>query len=377
MEQAYRFRIYPTDEQIALIRKTFGCKRFVYNRYLDKRNCAYKYEGYNLKLRECDKDMTDMKKELTWLREVDSTALQAAIRDLDQAYQNFFSSQKKGDKKFGYPNFKSKHDNRQSYKSKNNGNTIWANDEHIRVPKIGKVRYAKSKEIKGRILNATISQTPNGKYYISICCTEAEAEPMEKTGSVIGIDLGLKDFATDSNGNKHENHKHYRENESKMKRAQRRMSRKPKGSSNRNKARIRLATIHETISNRRMDDLHKLSHKTVKENDIICIEDLNVSGMKKNHKLAKSVSDVGWGEFVRQLSYKTERYDKTLVKISRFHPSTQLCNECDYRNEALKGKEGLKIREWTCPKCGVTHDRDVNAAKNILKEGLRLLTETT
>ncbi|MCL1793935.1 MAG: IS200/IS605 family element RNA-guided endonuclease TnpB [Oscillospiraceae bacterium] len=392
VEKAYRFRWYPNDDQKVLTNKTFGCKRHIYNRYLEKRSSAYKNDGYSLKLRECDKDMTKYKEETAWLKEVDSTALQAAIQDLDQAYQNFFSSQKKGDKKFGYPQPKSKHDNRQSYRSKNNGNTIRLEGECIRIPKLGLIRYAKSKEVQGRILNATISRVPNGKYYISLCCTDVEEEMIEKTGSVnrlawtahelrscsshVGIDLGLKDFATDSNGEKYENHKHYRENESKMKRAQRRLSRKPKGSSNRNKARIRLATIHETIKNRRMDDLHKLSHKTVKENDIICIEDLNVKGMKRNHKLSKSVSDVGWGEFARQLEYKCKWRGKTLVKIDRFYPSTQLCNECGFKNEALKGKEGLNIREWLCPNCGAMHDRDINAARNILKEGLRLYKES-
>lgn len=369
-EKAFKFRLYPNKKQEEQLAKTFGCTRFVYNYYLAKRIELYKLEQKSMNYNACSADLTHLKKEKEWLKEIDKFALQNSLKDLDKAYQNFFREIKKSNKEQGFPKFKSKHNNKHSYRTTFTNNNIEIRENKIKLPKLGLVKFAKSREIQGRILNCTITKTCSGKYFISICCTDVEIEKFNNNDNIIGIDLGIKDFAICSNGEVISNPKYLSKLEKKLKREQRKLSKKKKGSKNRNKQRIKLNIVHEKIANQRNDFLHKTSTKLIRENQIICFEDLNVKGMVKNHKLAKVISDVSWSEFVRQNNYKALWHDRIIQKIDSFFPSSQLCSVCGYKNIGVKD---LSIREWKCPECNTIHNRDINAAINIKNEGMRLL----
>ena len=374
--KAYKFRIYPTEEQEIFFAKTFGCVRKVYNLMLDDRKKAYEEVKNNPSKKMTFPTPAKYKKEFPFLKEVDSLALANAQLNLDKAYKNFFR-----DKSVGFPRFKSKKNPVQSYTTNNqNGTVALIDNKFIKVPKLKSlVRIKLHRQPKGMIKSATVSHHSSGKYYISLLCKE-EISELPKTNSAIGIDLGITDFAILSDGQKIDNNRFTSKMEKKLKREQRKLSKrallaKNKGiplseAKNYQKQKRKVARLHEKVMNQRTDFLNKLSTEIIKNHDIICIEDLNVKGMLRNHKLARSISDVSWSSFVAKLQYKADWYGREIIKVDTWFPSSQICSECGHKD----GKKPLDIREWTCPICHTHHDRDINASINILIEGLRIQT---
>ena len=367
VHKAYKFRIYPDSNQALLIVKTIGCSRFVFNHFLAERSSAYESEKRTLSYNDCSAMLTQLKKELTWLKEVDSTALQSSLRFLDDSFKRFFSRQN------DYPRFKSRKNPVQSYTSKFTNNNIAVEYSFLKLPKLGFVRYAKSREVDGRIISATVSRRPSGKFFVSILA-ETEVSELPKTGIACGVDVGLKDFAVISDGSGHTNPRFFRSLEAKLAKEQRILSRRVKFSSNWYKQKLKVARDHEKIANTRADYLHKLSTDIVKNHDIIGMEDLQVSDMLKNKRLSKAISEVSWSQFKELLEYKAVWYGKKVITVSKTFASSQLCSACNYQNKAVKN---LSVRTWTCPSCNAVHDRDINASINLRNEAIRLLTAGT
>lgn len=359
MLKAYKYRIYPTSEQQLYFAKVFGCTRFIYNKMLADRIKSYE-ENKNLDIKSIKYTTpAGYKKEYEWLKEVDSLALANAQLNLDKAYKNFFR-----DKSVGFPKFKSKKTNRFSYTTNNQNGTISIDGDFVKIPKLkSKIKIVLHRQFKGLIKSATISKTPSNQYYISIL-VDTEIIQIPKNNNKIGIDLGLKEFAICSNGDRFENPKHLRKSEKKLAKLQKDLSRKTKGSNNRYKARLKVAKLHQKIANQRKDFLHKLSTKIISENQVIVLEDLRVKNMLQNHKLAKAISEVSWAKFRIMLKYKASWNDREIIIAPSNYASSQLCSCCGYKNTDVKN---LALRNWTCPECNTNHDRDINASINLLK----------
>lgn len=369
MNKAYKFRIYPDEKQTELIEKTFGCTRFVYNYFLEQRIQLYEEKGQFINYTEQQNQLPTMKKELEWLKEVDSTSLQMTLRNLDKAFKNFYR-----DKKVGFPKFKSKKNNKKTYSINYVNNNIEAKKNKIKLPKLKWVTGKVHRIVKGRIISGTISKTTTNKYYVSIIVDIETEEKLPEKNTKIGIDLGLKDFAVFSDGQKIKAPKYLKNSMAQLKREQRKLSRKKKFSNNWYKQKQRLAKVHEKIKNQREDFLHKLSKKIIDENQVIILEDLKVKEMIKDKQLAKEIADASWYKFYTYLEYKGKWYGRTVYKIDQWFPSTKTCHHCGHVLEELP----LNIRQWECPNCHTEKiDRDINASRNILEQGIREIKDNT
>jgi len=374
VNKGYKFRIYPNKTQCESIARIFGCYRFVYNRFLSKAISDYETTGKSNSAYDNQKELTLLKKDpdFAWLKESDSQALNQSIFDLKCAYDRFFK------KLGGYPKFKKKTNN-QSYTTCVTGGQLQIVNNKIYIPKVGWVKIKQHRPITGRVTAGTVSKTASGKYFIALHCKECPVEELDKVHSDIGIDLGLSSLITTNAGVKVNNPKHIKKYLSKIEREQKKLSKKNKGSNNYIKQRIKLAKLHEKVSNQRKDFTHRLTHQLVKNHDFIAVEDLSVKSMLESdleglsteqvQSFHRNISDVSWSELIRQLEYKSEWYGRKFVQVDRYFPSSQLCSCCHYKNTEVKD---LKIRKWTCPRCGSIHDRDQNAAKNILAEAIRI-----
>ena len=359
---AYCFRIYPTDKQKELFVKTFGCARSIYNKML-----ADKIEHYKKTQKMLNNTPAQYKKKFPYFKEVDSLALANAQINLQTAYKNFFQNPKTG-----FPKFKSKKNSRRAYTTNLVNNNIELKEGKLKLPKAGLVRIKQHREIPdGYILKSvTVSQIGSGKFYASILFEYEEEITNKEPQSFLGMDYSMHDLYVDSEGNKGEYERFYRKSEQKLKREQRKLSLMKKGSKNRAKQRIKVAKVHEKIANSRKDFLHKKSRQIANVYDCVCIENLDMKGMSQSLNFGKSVHDNAFGMFIELLSYKLQKQGKYLVEVDKFYPSSQLCSVCGYQNKETKD---LSLREWICPHCGTRHDRDINAAVNLLKEGKRLL----
>lgn len=360
--KAYKFRIYPNEEQKILFAKTFGCVRFVYNRMLSDKIKYYEETGKKL-----NNTPAQYKKEFEWLKDVDSLALANAQMNLQTAYNNFFRSPK-----IGFPKFKSKKPNCKSYTTNCVNGNIAVSERDLKLPKIGQVKLKQHRNIPSNytLKSVTVSQTPSGKYYASILFEYENQVQEQEMRDFLGLDFSMHELYKDSNGNEPAYPRYYRQSEERLKREQRKLSKMQKGSKNRGKQRVRVAKLHEKVANQRKDFLHKQSRQITNAYDCVCIEDLDMKAMSQSLNYGKAVSDNGWGMFVNYLKYKLEEQGKKLIKVDRFFASSQTCSVCGYVNKETKN---LNIRAWDCPECGTHHDRDVNAAINIRNEGIRIV----
>ena len=382
MEKRYRFRIYPTPEQERRILVNFNCGRFIYNHFLAKQIETYKEKGVYTGLHDNTRVLPALKRAAgyEWLNEAVSETLSYALCDLDNAFKRFFRRVKRGEAAPGFPKFKSKKSSFQSYRCKNKipkppktAHSIAVGEKAVRLPKLGWVECRVSDSIEGRILNATVLQAPSGKYFVSLYCTEVENQPLPQTHHAVGLHLGIRHLAVTSEGEAFENHRYLEKSRKKLIRLQKALSRKTSGSRNREKARKKLARAHEKIVNQKTDRLHKLTTELVRNYDTICVRDEQAGERRRDPVFAGYLADVNWGGFVRMLSYKSVWYGRELVKIHRMSPSARVCSGCGYRHRGLKPYQYT----WDCPECGVRHDRRVNAAVNILKEGLAVSAHRT